>query len=59
MESTIAEKAKQCCAREYDRLKVQLDICDDRSRTPAERHRCYRIAARTSGRRSKRCAVGG
>jgi hypothetical protein len=58
MESIITEKTKQCCAREYEGLKNQLEICNRRSRTAAERHRCYRIAARSSGRRSKRCAVG-
>lgn len=53
------KKAKQCCTREHDRLLEQLDICDSRSKTPAKRHGCYRIAARRSGRRSIKCTIGG
>jgi hypothetical protein len=59
MENTIETKVKQCCSHEYERLKERLDVCDSQSKTRGERHRCYRIAARTSGYRSKKCAFGG
>jgi hypothetical protein len=58
MDSTIEKKAKQCCADEHERLVERLDACDSSSRTAAERHRCYRTAARTSGSRSRKCAFG-
>ena len=52
------KKAKQCCTCEHDRLVEQSDICDSQSKNPANRHRCYRIAARRSGRRSRKCISG-
>ena len=58
MNSTIGKKAKKCCADEHERLVERLDACDSRSRTAAQRHRCYRTAARTSGVRSRKCAFG-
>lgn len=59
MQSKIDQKTRQCCARERKRLMDQLDACERRSKTQDERHRCYRIAARASGHRTKRCAFGG
>lgn len=55
MPDDTKQKAKECCTREYDRLVDELDVCDDESNTSAERHRCYRIAARKSGDRSRNC----
>jgi hypothetical protein len=52
------KKAKKCCANEFDRLKENLSRCDSQFETPAERHRCYRVAAKRSGHRSKKCMVG-
>ena len=53
------KKAKHCCALEHEGLMEQLDKCDSRFKTAADRHRCYRIAARRGGRRSRKCAIGG
>ncbi len=55
----VDKKAKRCCTTEHTRLVERLDACDDRARTHAERRRCYRAAARTSGRRSRKCIAGG
>ncbi len=57
MESEMLKKAKQCCSREHDRLAENLSTCDRYFKTPAERHRCYRVAAKISGHRSKKCIV--
>jgi len=58
MEGEILKKAKRCCSHEHDRLVKNLSTCDSQFETPAERHRCYRVAARRSGRRSKKCILG-
>jgi hypothetical protein len=58
MEDEFLKKAKKCCSHEYDRLKENLFRCDSQFETPAERHRCYRVAAKRSGHRSKKCMVG-
>jgi len=55
----INEKAKSCCSRERVRLSGHLDSCDTRSGGPAARRRCYRIAAKDSGRRARKCIIGG
>jgi hypothetical protein len=57
MEGEFLKKAKKCCSHEYDRLKENLSRCDSQFETPAERHRCYRVAAKSSGHRSKECIV--
>jgi hypothetical protein len=58
MEGESLKKAKKCCSHEYDRLKENLSRCDSQFETPAERHRCYRVVAKSSGHRSKKCMVG-
>jgi hypothetical protein len=57
--SDFDKKAKRCCTAERTRLSDRLDACDDRARTHAEQRRCYGSAARASGRRSRKCIVGG
>lgn len=57
MESQFSEKAKKCCSHEHDRLMENLSSCDSHFENPAERHRCYRVAAKRSGRRSKKCIL--
>lgn len=57
MESESLKKAKQCCSHEQDRLMRNLSSCDSQFETPAERHRCYRVAAKRSGRRSRKCMI--
>ena len=52
------QKAKDCCAREHDRLVEYLDKCDSSYPDPQDRHRCYRLTARRSGRKAKRCITG-
>jgi hypothetical protein len=58
MESEFSEKARKCCSHEHDRLVEKLSSCDSQFETPIKRHRCYRVAARRSGRRSKKCILG-
>jgi hypothetical protein len=58
MEGELSEKAKKCCSHEHDRLVEGLSSCDIQFETPDERHRCYRVAAKRSGRRSKKCIIG-
>jgi hypothetical protein len=58
MESELLKKAKGCCSHEHDRLVENLSTCDSQFKNPAERHRCFRVAARRSDRRSKKCIVG-
>ena len=55
----VDKKARNCCTAERGRLVARLDACDTKSRTHAERRRCYRSAARASGRRARKCIVGG
>jgi hypothetical protein len=55
----ISEKAKRCCSREHIRLVAQLDACDTNPRSAEDRRRCYRAAAKSTGRRSRKCIVGG
>jgi hypothetical protein len=35
-----------------------LSICKRYFKDQAERHRCYRVAAKISGNRSKKCILG-
>ena len=55
----INAKAKRCCSREKVRLVEHLDACDARPGGTAARRRCYRIAAKHSGRRARKCIIGG
>ena len=57
MVRSIGIQARECCLREKDRLKAELQACDDESSSPEERHLCYRWAAKKSGRRSKECLI--
>ena len=57
MEGESLQKAKQCCSHEHGRLVKNLSVCDRNFENPAERHRCYRVAAKRSGRRSKKCMI--
>ena len=59
MLNAFKSKAKRCCSHEYDQLVRRLTSCEMESNTGAERHACYRQAAKTSGRRARQCmAVG-
>jgi len=58
MTTDVDKKDKACCTREYERLIEQLEMCDRRHKNSGDHHRCYRIAARRSGRQSKRCMYG-
>ena len=51
--------ARQCCTREKDRLVKELTECDFNAQSLEERHRCYRSAAKSSGRRSRKCLISG
>ena len=55
----INARAKRCCSREKVHLSEHLDACDARSGGTASRRRCYRIAAKESGRRARKCIIGG
>lgn len=55
MRNALKSSAKQCCTREHERLIQRLADCDEHTVTAAGKHACYRQAAGTSGRRSKRC----
>lgn len=57
MESEFLKKAKQCCSHERYRLVENLSTCDRYFKHPADRHRCYRIAAKISGSQSKKCIL--
>jgi hypothetical protein len=57
MAIALEKKTKQWCSREHYRLIRGLELCDSRSKTPAERQRCYQAAARTIGRRAKTCGM--
>jgi hypothetical protein len=57
MEIAREKRTKQWCSREHYLLMRELEVCDRRSKTPAERGRCYQAAARTVGRRAKRCGT--
>jgi hypothetical protein len=57
MGNQFFKKAKRCCSQEHNRLMENLSTCDSQSENPSERHRCYRVAARKSGRRSKKCII--
>jgi hypothetical protein len=58
MESALLKKAKKCCSREYDRLVENLSNYERYHRNRAERHWYYRVTAKVSGRRSKKCILG-
>lgn len=57
MEGEWLKKAKKCCSQEHDRLVENLSTCDRYFEKPAERHRCYRVAAKISGGKSKKCIL--
>jgi hypothetical protein len=50
--SAVALRRK-CASSEH------LDACDTRSRHSYLNRRCYRIAAKESGRRARKCIIGG
>jgi hypothetical protein len=58
MEGEFLKKARKCCSHEHDRLVENLSSCDSQFETPDERHRCYRVVAKRSGRRSQKCIIG-
>lgn len=49
-------RLKECCKKEHERVKDDVEYCDIHSRTEEQKHHCYRFAAWQSGRRAKRCA---
>jgi len=58
MMNAFKSKAKQCCSKEYERVVRQVGACEIESNSSAERHACYRRAARESGRRARGCIAG-
>jgi hypothetical protein len=59
MAMDVGQKARRCCAIEKNRLNTQLDLCDNPQKGHSARRRCYRDAARRSGRRARACIAGG
>jgi hypothetical protein len=59
MMNAFKSKAKRCCTKEYQRLVHRLGACEMDSNTSGEKHACYRQAAKTSGRRAKKCITSG
>jgi hypothetical protein len=57
METSIPITARDCCVKEKKQLVKALKVCDLNSKTGRERHKCYRIMARQSGRRSRQCII--
>ena len=55
MEARFEQKAKKCCSLEHKRLMKHLERCDSQFPSGTLRHRCYRVAAQRSGRRSRKC----
>jgi len=55
MNNSLKARAKQCCAKEYKKLIQKLESCDMKSKTSEDRHFCYQLAAKVSGRQSKAC----
>jgi hypothetical protein len=48
---------RRCCSVEHERLKAELDTCDQLYPNPSEWHRCARIIARRSGQRARHCLL--
>ncbi|BBO67649.1 hypothetical protein DSCA_15790 [Desulfosarcina alkanivorans] len=59
MKNIYSNKNKRCCSLEHDRLVHQLGACEKESNSSQERHRCYRRAAKVSGRRARQCMQDG
>lgn len=57
MENEFLKHAKKCCSREHNRLVENLSICDRYLKNSAEKHLCYRVAAKISGHLSKKCIL--
>jgi hypothetical protein len=53
--TTNTEHARECCHRESERLKLELQACDLSFPDPKANHRCTRAIARRSGERARRC----
>lgn len=49
--------AKACCSLEKKKLVRALRTCDYYSTSKEEQQKCYREAAKDSGRRSKECIL--
>lgn len=58
MLNTFKNKAKRCCLQAHERLTRRLADCEMASNSAADRHACYRRAAKVSGRRAKACIAG-
>ena len=52
-------KTKRCCSAAHERLMHQLGACEKESNSFAERHACFRKAAKASGRRARACMAEG
>ncbi len=48
---------RRCCSMEHERLKAEIDTCDQLYQNPSEWHRCARVIARRSGQRAKHCLL--
>lgn len=53
--TTNTDHARECCHRESERLKLELQACDFSFSDPKDNHRCTRAIARRSGERARRC----
>jgi hypothetical protein len=53
--ATNTDHARECCHRESERLKLELQACDFSFSDPKQSHRCTRAIARRSGERARRC----
>lgn len=58
MMNAFKSKAKQCCSTEYERVVRQVAACEMEIESSAEKHACYRRAAKASGRRARACMAG-
>lgn len=59
MLNAFVAQSQRCCQQERERLVRHLGVCEMESNNPAERHDCYRRAAKVSGDRSKACMAEG
>ena len=57
MINTATSKAKQCCIDSHRELMRELSSCN--TLTSGKKHACYRRAAKTSGRRARKCIAAG
>lgn len=57
--ATNRDHKRECCHRENERLKLELQSCDLSFPDPKANHRCTRAIARRSGERARQCISRG